>query len=153
MSTPPANDPNRRRPYRSLRLLWPFVKPHRMLALGWLVFLGISSGATLVLPTAVRHMIDHGFRNSSTAAINASFLGLFAVALVMAYVDPPRAFTASACWERTLAALRAKLYAHVIRLDCGLFRTQPRGRIDLSPRYRHRGGTSAGRFGHLRGIA
>jgi ATP-binding cassette, subfamily B, bacterial len=121
MSTSPANDPKPPRRIGSLRLLWPFVKPHRMLALGWLVFLGISSGSTLVLPMAVRHMIDHGFRNSSTAAINASFLGLFAVALVMAFATAARFYCISLLGERTLAALRSKLYAHVIRLDVGFF--------------------------------
>ena len=121
MSTTPANDPKPRRRIGSLKLLWPFVKPHRMLAVGWLVFLAISSGSTLVLPMAVRHMIDHGFRNSSLTAINASFLGLFVVALVMAFATAARFYCISLLGERTLAALRAKLYAHVIRLDVSFF--------------------------------
>ncbi|HTV84093.1 MAG TPA: ABC transporter transmembrane domain-containing protein [Dyella sp.] len=122
MSTTPANDPKPpRRRIGALRLLWPFVKPHRMLAAGWLVFLTISSGATLVLPTAVRHMIDHGFRNSSTTAINSSFLALFLVALVMAFASAARFYCISLLGERTLADLRAKLYAHVIRLDVSFF--------------------------------
>jgi ATP-binding cassette, subfamily B, bacterial len=121
MSTPPANDPKPRRRIGSLRLLWPFVKPHWRLALGWLVFLGIASGATLVLPVAVRHMFDHGFRDSSVAAINSSFLGLFAVAVVMGFATAARFYCISLLGERTLAALRDKLYAHVIRLDVSFF--------------------------------
>jgi ATP-binding cassette, subfamily B, bacterial len=122
MSTTPANDPKPpRRRIGSLRLLWPFVKPHRALAVGWLVFLSISSSATLVLPTAVRHMIDHGFRNSSIAAINGSFLALFMVALVMAFATAARFYCITLLGERTLAALRAKLYDHVIRLDVSFF--------------------------------
>ena len=121
MSTPPANDPKRPRRIGSLKLLWPFVRPNRMLALGWLLFLAISSGAELVLPTAVRHMIDHGFRNSSTHAINSSFLALFGVALVMAFATAARFYCITLLGERTLAAVRAKLYAHVVRLDVGFF--------------------------------
>jgi ATP-binding cassette, subfamily B, bacterial len=121
MSTTPANDPKPRRRIGSLRLLWPFVKPHWRLALGWLVFLGIASGATLVLPVAVRHMFDHGFRDSSVAAINSSFLGLFAVAVVMGFATAARFYCISLLGERTLAALRDKLYAHVIRLDVSFF--------------------------------
>jgi ATP-binding cassette, subfamily B, bacterial len=121
MSTSPANDPKPRPRIGSLSLLWPFIKPHWRLALGWLIFLGLSSGATLVLPTAVRHMIDHGFRHSSVAAINRSFLQLFVVALVMAFATAMRFFCISLLGERTLAALRAKLYAHVIRLDVSFF--------------------------------
>lgn len=121
MSTTPANDPKPRRRIGALRLLWPFMKPHWGLALGWLVFLGVASGATLILPTAVRHMIDHGFRNSSTAAINSSFLGLFVVAIVMAIASAARFYCISLLGERTLAALRAKLYDQVIRLDVSFF--------------------------------
>jgi ATP-binding cassette subfamily B protein len=121
MSTTPANDPKSRRRIGSLKLLWPFIYPHRLLAVGWLVFLGLSSSATLVLPMAVRHMIDHGFRGSSLAAINASFIGLFAVALVMAFATAARYYCITLLGERTLAALRSKLYAHVIRLDVSFF--------------------------------
>lgn len=121
MSTPPANDPKPPRRIGSLRLLWPFMRPHRMLALGWLVFLAVSSISTLVLPTAVRRIIDHGFGNSSTAAINSNFLLLFGVALVMAVATAGRFYCISLLGERTLAALRSKLYAHVIRLDVSFF--------------------------------
>jgi hypothetical protein len=58
MSTTPANDPKPRRRVGALRLLWPYIKPHWRLAAGWLVSLGVASGATLVLPIAVRHMFD-----------------------------------------------------------------------------------------------
>jgi ATP-binding cassette, subfamily B, bacterial len=121
MSTPPANDPKRPRRIGSLKLLWPFIKPHRALAFGWLIFLAISSGSTLVLPTAIRGMVDHGFRNSSVHAINSSFLALFGVSLVMALATAARFYCITLLGERTLASLRSKLYAHVIRLDVGFF--------------------------------
>ena len=105
----------------SLLRLWPFVRPHRKLAVGWLVFLAISSSATLVLPIAVRHMIDQGFGNSSLATINATFLGLFGVALVLAFATAARYYCIALLGERSLASLRSDLYAHVIRLDVGFF--------------------------------
>lgn len=105
----------------SLLRLWPFVRPHRSLAVGWLVFLAISSSATLVLPMAVRHMIDQGFGHSSLATINATFLGLFGVALVLAFATAARYYCIALLGERSLASLRSDLYAHVIRLDVGFF--------------------------------
>ena len=105
----------------ALRQLWPFLKPHKALAIGWLVFLGLSSGSTLVLPMAVRHMIDAGFGYASSDTINRTFLGLFAVALVLAFATAARYFCITLLGERSLAALRSKLYAHVIRLDVGFF--------------------------------
>lgn len=121
MSTPPANDPKRPRRIGSLKLLWPFVRPNRTLAFGWLLFLALSSASALVLPVAVRHMFDHGFRHSNAQAINGSFLALFVVALVMAFATAARFYCISLLGERTLAALRSKLYAHVIRLDVGFY--------------------------------
>ncbi|MEO5810662.1 MAG: ABC transporter transmembrane domain-containing protein [Rhodanobacter sp.] len=105
----------------ALRQLWPFVKPHRALAAGWLVFLALSSGAMLVLPLAVRHMIDEGFNSASSAAINNIFLALFGVALVLAFATAARYFCITLLGERALATLRQELYAHVVRLDIGFF--------------------------------
>jgi ATP-binding cassette subfamily B protein len=104
-----------------LRHLWPFVKPHKALAAGWLVFLALSSGATLVLPTAVRRLIDQGFGRTNPAVLNATFLALFGVALVLAFATAARFYCISLLGERALASLRGRLYAHVIGLDVGFF--------------------------------
>ncbi|NII73662.1 ATP-binding cassette subfamily B protein [Dyella sp. SG562] len=121
MSEPQANDSSPKRRLGALRQLWPFLKPHRALAIGWLVFLAISSGSTLVLPMAVRHMIDQGFGASNAATINLTFLGLFGVALVLAASTAARYFCITLLGERALASMRSKLYGHVIRLDVGFF--------------------------------
>jgi ATP-binding cassette subfamily B protein len=105
----------------ALRGLWPFLKPHRVLALGWLLFLGLSSGASLVLPLAFRHIIDQGFGHSSNAVINETFIALFGVALVLAFATAARYFCITLLSERALASLRDALYAHVIRLDVSFF--------------------------------
>ena len=121
MSETPSTDPQPKRRIGALRQLWPFLKPHKKLAIGWLVFLGLSSGSTLVLPMAVRHMIDQGFGHSSMAAINTTFLGLFVVALVLAVATAARYFCITLLGERALASMRQQLYAHVIRLDVSFF--------------------------------
>jgi len=121
MNTDSAADARPKRRIGALRQLWPFLKPHRALALGWLVSLGLSSSSTLVLPMAVRHMIDLGFGRASATAINATFLGLFGVALVLAFATAARYFCITLLSERALAALRDRLYAHVIRLDVAFF--------------------------------
>ena len=105
----------------ALRGLWPYLKPHKALALGWLLFLALSSGSSLVLPLAVRHMIDSGFSGADPATINHTFLGLFAVALVLALATAARYFCITLLGERSLASLRRALYDHLIRLDVGFF--------------------------------
>jgi len=61
MSDAAPGTPEKSRRLGALRNLWPYMRRHRALALGWLVFLALSSGSTLVFPMAVRQMIDHGF--------------------------------------------------------------------------------------------
>jgi len=121
MSATPADTPRPARRLGSLRLMWPFVKPHRALALGWLLFLALSSGASLALPMAFRHIIDQGFGHSSLSVINGTFIALFGVALVLAVATAARYFCISLLSERALASLRKALYAHLIRLDVGFF--------------------------------
>ncbi len=121
MSNATADTPRPSRRIGALRGLWPFVKPHRTLAIGWLVFLAISSGASLTLPLAFRHIIDKGFGHASHAAINETFIALFGVALVLAFATAARYFCITLLGERALASLRQTLYAQVIRLDVGFF--------------------------------
>ncbi len=121
MSDATTETPRPIRRIGALRELWPFLKPHRALAIGWLVFLGLSSGSSLMLPMAFRHIIDQGFGHSSQAVINETFIALFGVALVLAVATAARYFCITLLSERALASLRQKLYAQVIRLDVSFF--------------------------------
>ena len=121
MSDSSTDKPRSVRRVGALRQLWPFIKPHRALATGWLFFLALSSGASLVLPMAFRHIIDQGFGHSSLGVINATFIALFGVALVLAFATAARYFCITLLSERALASLRDKLYSHLIRLDVGFF--------------------------------
>ncbi|MFT3762693.1 MAG: ABC transporter transmembrane domain-containing protein [Pseudoxanthomonas sp.] len=103
----------------SLRALWPFVRRHLGLFLGWLAALGVSSAASLSLPVAFRTMIDEGFRSGSAGSIDRAFLLLFGVALVLAVGTAARFFFVSLLGERVVADLRNRLYGHLIGLDTG----------------------------------
>ncbi|MEO6967729.1 MAG: ABC transporter transmembrane domain-containing protein [Rhodanobacteraceae bacterium] len=105
----------------ALRALWPYLRRHRGLAIGWLGFLALSSTATLSLPVAVRRMIDRGFATHDPSQVNRTFLILFGVALVLALATAARYYCISLLGERAVAELREKLYAHLIRLDIAFF--------------------------------
>ncbi|MHB1896341.1 MAG: ABC transporter transmembrane domain-containing protein [Metallibacterium sp.] len=111
----------RGRNLRALTRLWPYVRPHRALALGWVVFLALSSSSTLALPYGVRLMIDHGFSHNNATALNRSFLLLFMIALVLALATAGRYFCISLLGERAITALREHLYAHLIGQDVSFF--------------------------------
>ncbi|MEO8810997.1 MAG: ABC transporter transmembrane domain-containing protein, partial [Rhodanobacter sp.] len=121
MSSIKADPPRSARRIGALRGMWPFLKPHGKLAIGWLVFLALSSAASLSLPLAFRYIIDKGFGHSSQAVINETFIALFGVALVLAVATAARYFCITLLSERALASLRRTLYAQVIRLDVGFF--------------------------------
>jgi ATP-binding cassette subfamily B protein len=113
----------------ALRNLWPFLKPHKGLAIGWAVFLGVSSGASLLLPVALRHIIDKGFLASNLATINGTFLALFGLAVVLALATAARYFCIALLGERSLASLRSTLYRHVIHLDVGFYESTRVGEL------------------------
>ena len=113
----------------ALRNLWPFLKPNKGLAIGWLVFLGISSGSSLLLPVALRHIIDQGFLAANLATINGTFLALFGLAVVLAIATAARYFFIALLGERSLAALRTALYRHVINLDVGFYESTRVGEL------------------------
>ncbi|MEP6510103.1 MAG: ABC transporter transmembrane domain-containing protein, partial [Dokdonella sp.] len=117
------------RKIQSLRRLLPFLKPYRGLIAGWLGFLALSSAATLTLPQAVRVMIDNGFTQANSAAINASFLGLFGVAAVLAVATAARFFFVSLLGERVAADLRRRLYDHLLTLDQTFYETTRTGEL------------------------
>ncbi|MEO8673698.1 MAG: ABC transporter transmembrane domain-containing protein [Tahibacter sp.] len=125
--TPDTSKPRPR--LASLKLILPFLKPYRALTIGWLAFLAISSTATLSLPVAVRHMIDNGFAHANTDSINASFAGLFGVALVLALATAARFFCVSLLGERVVADLRRSLYNHLLTLDQAFFESTRVGEL------------------------
>ncbi|HKV65455.1 MAG TPA: ABC transporter transmembrane domain-containing protein [Rhodanobacteraceae bacterium] len=121
--TDPA-EPGPKRPTRQLAALgalWPYMRRYRALAAGWLVFLALSSAATLSLPVAARFVIDRGFSSGNVALVDETFLALFVVALVLAIATAGRYFCISLLGERAIAALRDVLYSRLIRLDVAFY--------------------------------
>ncbi|MEO7063153.1 MAG: ABC transporter transmembrane domain-containing protein [Dokdonella sp.] len=117
------------RSIRSLTRLFPYLRPYRGLITGWLGFLALSSTATLTLPQAVRVMIDGGFTHANVAAINHSFLGLFAVAAILAIATAARFFFVSLLGERVAADLRRRLYDHLLTLDQAFYEKTRTGEL------------------------
>lgn len=113
--------PHPTRRLSSLGLLLPFLTPYRKLVAGWLGFLVLSSSATLMLPLAVRYMIDHGFAQSNAGTVNRYFLALFGVAVVLALATALRFFFVTLLGEKVVADLRQRLYGHLLALDISFY--------------------------------
>lgn len=126
MTTDDSRSP---RKLRLLTRLLPLLRPYRGLIAGWLGFLALSSTATLVLPQAVRVMIDNGFVKANAEAINASFLGLFGVAAVLAVATAARFFFVTLLGERIAADLRKRLFDHLLTLDQTFYESTRTGEL------------------------
>ncbi len=114
---------------RALQPLLPYALVHRGRVLAALVSLMVASGATLVVPIAVRRMIDHGFSNSDASLIHLYFAALIGVVAVLALASGSRYYLVMTLGERVVADLRGDLFAHMTRLDPSFFDAEKTGEI------------------------
>jgi len=125
----PESHPTSQGKLNTYRMLLPLLTEQRLLIIGWLFFLAISSAATLTLPAAARFMIDRGFGQTDPQLLNAGFMGLFVVAMVMAAAGALRYFCITLLGERVAAKLRTRLYAHLLTLDQAFFERTRSGEL------------------------
>ena len=114
----------------TLRRLWPFMAPYkRRLALAF-VFLVVSAASTLVVPAAFKQLIDHGFtQGHDSSSVNAYFLGLFAVAVVLAFSTAARFYMVTWLGERVVTDLRRAVYARMLTQSPEFFETTRTGEV------------------------
>lgn len=105
-------DPAARRRLASLSALWPFLRPYRrQLALAF-VLLCLGSVVMLMVPLALRQLIDHGFVAGS--GVNRYFIGLFGIALLWGTTVAARFFYVTWIGERVTADLRDAVYRRML---------------------------------------
>lgn len=121
-------NPSKTRPnLQVFRVLIPLMSAEKTLFFAWLIALAASSTATLLIPAAIKTMIDEGFKSS--AQVNQAFLGFFVVALLLAVATALRFFFISLLGERVVARLREKLYSHLLYLDLSFYQRTLSGEL------------------------
>ena len=113
----------------ALRPLLPYALAYRGRVAGALIALIVASGATLVVPIAVRRMIDFGFSGEQSGLIRAYFIAMIGVVGVLALASGLRYYFVMTLGERVVADLRGDLFAHLTRLDAGFFDSEKTGEI------------------------
>ena len=113
----------------ALKPLAPYAFVHRTRIVLALIALAIASAATLVVPIAVRRMIDFGFSDSNAGLIRAYFLAMIGVVAVLALASGARYYLVMTLGERVVADLRADLFSHLTRLDPSFFDGEKTGDI------------------------
>jgi len=106
---------------RPLASLLPYVDRYRGRALAALGALVLAALTTLVVPIAVRRMIDFGFTARGIELINSYFLVMIAVAAVLAFASASRYYLVTTLGERIVADLRGDVFAHLTSLSASFF--------------------------------
>ena len=96
-----------RRRLRPLLALAPYVARYRGRALLAFIALTVAALTTLVVPIAVRRMIDFGFSPEGIALINSYFSVMIAVVAVLAAASASRYYLVMTLGERIVADLGA----------------------------------------------
>ncbi len=128
-----ADLPNpQHRPKAALSALKPLV-PYGLAYKGRiaaaLAALIMASAATLVVPIAVRRVVDFGFSEEGRAYINAYFALLVVVVAVLALSSALRYYFVITLGERVVADLRSAVFRHLTALDPAFFDQTKSGEI------------------------
>ena len=118
---------------RSLSGLLPFLRPYKArMALAGL-FLVMAAASTLVLPVALKSLIDSGLVASDPGqrvmALRGHFFALFLVGAALGLFSAARFYMVSWLGERVTADLRNAVYAHVLEQSPEFFETTQTGRV------------------------
>ena len=123
----------RRRPrgksLRPLARLAPFLLRYRSRAVIALAALIVAAAATLVVPIAVRRVVDNGFTAANATLVNQYFAAMLAVVAVLAAGSATRFYYVMWLGERIVADVRDALFSHLLRLNPGFYETQKTGEV------------------------
>lgn len=119
----------RKRSVKPLRRMLPFLARYKLLVLGALVSLVAAATTTLMVPIAVRRMVDNGFSTDNSTFINNYFGMLVLLALMLALASGLRYFFVITLGERVVADLRNAVFDHVTKLSQEFFDRSNSGEI------------------------
>ena len=111
----------------ALRALWPFVRPYRALLVAALVALGVTAGISLVLPLAVRRVVD-GF-DAGAQLLDQYFGAALAIVALLAVGTGLRYYLVTRLGERVVADIRKAVFDRVITMSPAFYERVLTGEI------------------------
>jgi ATP-binding cassette subfamily B protein len=118
---------------KSLSGLIPFLRPYRGRIAWAVVFLVMAAASTLLLPVALKSLIDQGLvaadPGERVMALRQHFGALFAVGAALGLFSALRFYLVTWLGERITADLRDAVYAHVVRQSPEFFETTQTGEV------------------------
>ena len=115
---------------KELLKLYRFLKPYRWIFSLGMVFLLISSGASLLFPKYLGNMVDIANSEGIISEISRTGLILLAIVVVQAVFSYFRTRIFVTVTEKTLASIRQHIYNHLIRLPMSFFSERRVGELN-----------------------
>jgi ATP-binding cassette, subfamily B, bacterial len=118
---------------KALRGLVPFLRPYRGRMVLAAVFLVLAAAATLVLPIALKNLIDGGLvaadPGERVMALRGHFAALFVVGAALGVFSAARFYMVTWLGERVTADVRKAVYSHVVSQSPAFFETTQTGEV------------------------
>jgi ATP-binding cassette subfamily B protein len=114
---------------RPLLALAPYMARYRGRVTLAFISLTVAAITTLIVPVAVRRMIDFGFTPEGIARINSYFGVMIAVVGVLALASASRFYLVMTIGERIVADLRRDVFAHLMSLSPAFFDSSRSGEL------------------------
>ncbi|MCU0904499.1 MAG: ABC transporter transmembrane domain-containing protein [Tabrizicola sp.] len=112
----------------ALRGLLPFLWPYRVLGLLALSALVLTAAVSLVLPLAVRRVVD-GFNSANAALLDQYFTAALAIAALLAVGTGLRYYFVTRLGERVVADIRRALFDRVLGMSPAFFERIQTGEV------------------------
>ncbi len=96
--------------------LWPFLKPYKLLMALAGFALVLTAGISLILPLAVRRVVD-GFGGATDTILDQYFLAALGIAVLLALGTGLRYYLVTRLGERVVADIREAVFARVIGMS------------------------------------
>lgn len=114
-----ADDRPQSKNVSALKGLAPFVRPYRWMAAGAIVALIVTAGVSLILPVAVRRVVD-GF-NQGGGLLDQYFEAALAIAAALAIGTGARYWLVTRFGERVVADIRKAVFDRVLSMSPAFF--------------------------------
>lgn len=129
MSESPTPETKSDRRLKPLATLWPFIRPYRGTLIAALAALLLAAAAMLILPLALRFVIDRGFSGGDFTTINRYFIGFLIAALLFGGFAAMRFYLMTWLGERVIADIRRDVYNNIIDMDPPFFEITRTGEV------------------------
>ncbi|MBY6092065.1 ABC transporter transmembrane domain-containing protein [Pseudooceanicola sp. 502str34] len=125
---PAAADRDKSRNVGALRELWPYIAPYRRLMAGAILALVLTACVSLILPMAVRRVIDN-FGAGETQILDIYFGAAIGIAALLALGTGLRYALVTRLGERVVADIRKAVFGRVIGMSPTFYESHMTGEV------------------------